>query len=332
MKKSWSKADNTELAPRKDEEKEGFKMKQYKEKLIVGIDHGYGNMKTAGHCFKTGIMGYETEPLFTKDMLEYGGRYYLIGEGHKEFLPDKIKDEDYYLLTLVAVAEELKDKGLSDADVIIAAGLPLTWTSGQKNEFAAYLSKNEEVSYTYQHTAYHVRIAGVRIYPQGYAAVAEFVATMKGLSVVADIGNGTMNTLFLANGRPISSKMYTEKFGTYQCTLAIREEFLQKTHRDIHDVIIDEVLQNGTADIPTADLKIIKTTAAEYVRDIFRRLREHGYDEGTMTLYITGGGGCLVRNFAKCNPERVKLVDDICAAAKGYEYMAELQLKADDAK
>ena len=107
-------------------------MKEFNEKLIVGIDHGYGNIKTANHCFKTGIMGFDTEPLFTKDMLEYGGRYYLIGEGHKEFLPDKIKDEDYYLLTLVAIAEELKDKGLTEADVIIAAGLPLTWTSGQK--------------------------------------------------------------------------------------------------------------------------------------------------------------------------------------------------------
>ena len=105
-----------------------------------------------------------------------------------------------------------------------------------------------------------------------------------------------MNTLFLTNGRPMSSKMYTEKFGTYQCTLAIREEFMQKTRREINDVIIDEVLQNGTADIPASDLKIIKTTAAEYVKDIFRRLREHGYDEGTMTLYITGGGGCLVKN------------------------------------
>ena len=46
-------------------------MKQFKEKLIVGIDHGYGNIKTANHCFKTGVMGFDAEPLFTKDMLEY---------------------------------------------------------------------------------------------------------------------------------------------------------------------------------------------------------------------------------------------------------------------
>ena len=157
----------TKRHPGKTGRKKVFTMKEFKEKLIVGIDHGYGNIKTANHCFKTGIMGYDAEPLFTKDMLVYGDRYYLIGEGHKEFLPDKIKDEDYYLLTLVAIAEDLKEKGLTEADVVIAAGLPLTWTSGQKAEFAAYLSKNEEVSFTYQHTDYHVRISGVKIYPQG---------------------------------------------------------------------------------------------------------------------------------------------------------------------
>lgn len=71
-------------------------MKTIHNTKIIGIDHGYGNMKTANFCFPTGITAYDHEPLFTADMLVYGGRYYLIGEGHKEFAPDKIKDEDYY--------------------------------------------------------------------------------------------------------------------------------------------------------------------------------------------------------------------------------------------
>jgi plasmid segregation protein ParM len=45
-----------------------------------------------------------------------------------------------------------------------------------------------------------------------------------------------------------------------------------------------------------------------------------------MTLYVTGGGGCLIRHFGRINTERVRFVDDICAAAKGYEYMAALQI------
>ena len=76
-------------------------------------------------------------------MLSFNGKYYLIGEGHKEFAPDKIKDEDYYILTLAAIAKELKAEGVTEADVHIAAGLPLTWTSGQKADFAAYLAKKQ---------------------------------------------------------------------------------------------------------------------------------------------------------------------------------------------
>ena len=55
---------------------------------IIGVDHGFGNMKTANHCFPTGLLRYDSEPLFTKDLLVYDGGYYLIGEGRKEFLPD----------------------------------------------------------------------------------------------------------------------------------------------------------------------------------------------------------------------------------------------------
>ena len=303
-------------------------MKELNDIRIIGVDHGYGNMKTANHCFKTGILAYDSEPLFTADMLVYEGKFYLIGEGHKEFISEKIKDEDYYLLTLVAIAKELKDAGLTEAKAVIAAGLPLTWTSGQKKDFAAYLDKNKEVSFTYKKIDYHITIEDVRIYPQGYAAIAEVTSAMKGVNIIADIGNGTMNVLYMVNGRPQSGKMYTEKFGTYQCTLAIREIFMQKTNRELNDAIIDEVLCTGTAEIGLADLKIIRAAATEYVNDIFRRLREHGYDEGTMKLYITGGGGCLVKHFRKCNPDRVIFVDDICAAAKGYEYLAEAQLKA----
>ena len=68
---------------------QGLMMKTIHNTKIIGIDHGYGNMKTANCCFPTGITAYDHEPLFTGDMLTYNGRYYLIGEGHKEFIAEK---------------------------------------------------------------------------------------------------------------------------------------------------------------------------------------------------------------------------------------------------
>ena len=74
---------------------------------IIGIDHGYGNIKTASTVTKSGVTAYETEPIFSGNILEYEGGYYRIGECQKEFVSDKVSDDDYYLLTLMAIAREL---------------------------------------------------------------------------------------------------------------------------------------------------------------------------------------------------------------------------------
>ena len=46
-----------------------------------------------------------------------------------------------------------------------------------------------------------------------------------------------------------------------------------------------------------------------------------------MRLYVVGGGGCLLRNFGQYDRARVTILDDICATAKGYEYLAYMSLK-----
>ena len=74
--------------------------------IILGIDHGYGNIKTAHTCFPTGVTAHKKEPTFHNDLLIYNDHFYTIGEGHKEFTADKMMDEDYYVLTLAAIARE----------------------------------------------------------------------------------------------------------------------------------------------------------------------------------------------------------------------------------
>ena len=62
--------------------------------MVIGIDHGYGNMKTATRCFPSGVARYDKEPIFQNNLLFYNGMYYQIGEEHKEFCAEKTQDED----------------------------------------------------------------------------------------------------------------------------------------------------------------------------------------------------------------------------------------------
>ena len=68
--------------------------------LIIGVDAGYGNFKTARRVFPTAVSVSDKAPVFARDFIEWNGRYYIIGEGHKGFVTDKVTDDDNYVLTM----------------------------------------------------------------------------------------------------------------------------------------------------------------------------------------------------------------------------------------
>ena len=138
-----------------------------KSLIILGVDHGYGNIKTANFCFHTSVDQYETRPDFARHVLEYNDHFYVIGEGHKEYRSDKMNDDDYYLLTLAAIARELNLRHVTDAAVFVAAGLPLTWLGSQKETFRQYLLRDDHADFRFDGKDYHVRFAGADIFPKG---------------------------------------------------------------------------------------------------------------------------------------------------------------------
>ena len=295
--------------------------------IVIGIDNGFGNTKTRNCCFPTGVLSCDREPTFQQNLLIYAGRYYLIGEGHKEFTAEKMLDSDHYILTLAAIARELDVRSLTSARVHVAAGLPLTWVTEQKEAFRQYLLQNPSVDFTYRGTQYHVEFTGADVLPQGFAAVADRLKDFTGINLLADIGNGTMNVMYIIDRRPQEKRCYTEKYGTNQCMLAVRENLMRLCHATVDESAIEKVFRTGTAEISERYLSVIRDTAADYVAGIFRKLREREYDPESMKLYVVGGGGCLVRNFGQYEADRVVINEDVCATAKGYEYLAELKLR-----
>ena len=250
--------------------------------IIIGVDHGFGNVKTARTCFKSGVTAHDKEPTFKSDLLIYENRYYTIGEEHKEFIPDKALDQDYYLLTLAAIARELRLRSMATARVYLAAGLPLTWVSEQRDTFKTYLLQKPSVDFTFRGAAYHVDFAGAEIYPQGFAAIADRLSEFRGVTMLCDIGNGTMNVMYIRNGKPIPSQCYTEKYGVQQCMIAVREKLMQKFGATVDDGVIEDVLRYGKADIGEKYLTAIRECAREYAGGIMKRLREHEYNPELM--------------------------------------------------
>lgn len=51
-------------------------------KIYIGLDHGYGNIKTAHRVFQTGIECYDEEPIVSTNYVKYRDKYYVIGESH----------------------------------------------------------------------------------------------------------------------------------------------------------------------------------------------------------------------------------------------------------
>ena len=302
-------------------------MRELKNTKIIAVDHGYGNMKTANTVTPTGIKAYETEPIFTGNILEYNGIYYRIGEGHKEFIPDKAMDEEYYLLTLMAIARELNVFSIREADVHLAAGLPLTWIRNQREAFRSYLLQNPEVHYLFNGKEYHLRFAGCSLYPQGYPAIVNQLGNFKGTNLLADIGNGTMNILYINNKKAQESRCWTEKLGVNQCMIAAKNAVLDKFGVKIEESTVEQILRFGTADISAPYLDCISSIARQYVAELFSTLRKYEYNPDLMRLYVVGGGGCLIRNFGAYDKSRVTIIDDICATAKGYESLAYMSLK-----
>lgn len=303
-------------------------MRNFNNIKIIGIDHGYGNIKTANTVTPMGVTAYDTEPVFSGNILQYRGKYYRLGEGHKPFVADKCEDEDYYVCTLMGIARELHRENIYEADVHIAAGLPLTWVKAQREKFRKYLLRNSEVEFVFNKKRFKVRIVGCSIFPQGYAAILDKIGEMRGINMLADIGNGTMNVMYIKNKKPSETDSYTEKLGVNQCVIAAQNAVLDEFQTKIDEGIIEQVIRFGTADIAPKYLECVTKTAQDYCGRIFKTLEKYEYNSELMRLWIVGGGGCIIKNFGKFDKARVTIIDDICASAKGYEMLTYRILKA----
>ena len=186
----------------------------------------------------------------------------------------KVEDDSFYLLTLAAVAKELKKRGLSDAKVFLAVGLPLTRFGAERNNFIKYLTKNKRVDFRYENEAYHIEIDDVAVFPQCYAAVVDKIPTMAKKTLVVDIGSWTIDIMPVINKSPDESKCVTVPRGLITCMRSINEQCVRQLNGEVDETEIQNIMRYGRSDIDDEYLAIIKAEIEDFVEKVYNSIRE----------------------------------------------------------
>nr|WP_325223561.1 ParM/StbA family protein [uncultured Oscillibacter sp.] len=292
--------------------------------LTIGVDHGYAAMKSAHFSFPTGLVEYDHEPYTQQNVLEYGGKFYVVGSGRQPLQKDKTLTEDYYILTLAAVAKELAcRKADATASVHLAAGLPLTSFGRDKKKFRAYLLRDgRPVFFRFEGSAYTVRITEVSLFPQGYAAVLTQPDLLNEPSVIlADVGGWTVDLMRLDNRIPNAATCRSLELGMIRCLDEIAEQVRRNLGLSMTAAQIESVLCGEASSVDDNAKQIIHREADGYARRLLSAIAESGLDARAMPAVFLGGGAALLKRRVRATEGlcRPVILDDVCLNAKGYE-------------
>lgn len=294
---------------------------------IIGFDNGYQFGKTAGTLFDNGVhpLG-KVEPSIKEHSLKYGRKYYKVGEGRAAITEDKVSDENARLLTMVAIAKELKAEGVQDAEIILAVGLPFSDYGRERKDLEEYYNRIPVMKYEYEGIRYHITIRQVLVYPQCYSAIASRLCNMAGDYLVVDIGSKTTDVVFLRNGLPVESRSVTIEKAMVKWIRQIQGNLQVQYGKNIPESEILKVLLKQPGFLPRSQANLIRDTIREQIHSLELELKEREYDLQYTNVIYVGGGAAAMKNFSE-RRANVAYDPDIHANAKGYEFLAAQILK-----
>lgn len=251
--------------------------------------------------------------------MEFRGKKYVIGQERMGKQESKMENDNYYLLTLVAIAKEIKDIS-KVATVDLAVGVPLTLYGKEKKAFRDYLIANERASFTYEGVHYTVCFGKVRVFAQCHAAVANRMDGMDRLTAV-DCGSWTLDIMSVVNKAPLLDDCHTYQLGLITAIDHIQKECIASFGKEVPEYIINEVIEKGDKDAiaknKEAIMKVIQSGLKRYATEVEAKLRELKIDFDFTNVVYVGGGAGVMRRFG------IRYVTDVRANAEGYRYLAE---------
>lgn len=293
--------------------------------MNIGIDHGYYAIKTRHFSFPAGIAVYSHEPYTLQNTLEYGGKFYVCGTGRQPILRNKTENDNYYLLTLAAIAREIKRRGENtECSVTLAAGLPLAGFGREKKFFREYLLRSSQpVCFKFEGVPYKITIEDVKLFPQGYSAIAihpELIQNEPSV-LLMDIGGWTVDLMRLDNGVPNASTCRSLELGMIRCIDETKEQVRRDVGLSVTDAQVERVLAGKPCSMDEKARSIIRRQGRLYTERLLSAVMESGFDLKAIPVVMLGGGASVVKG--NVSPQdglcRVFALTDDRVNAEGFE-------------
>lgn len=317
------------------------------EQHIFGIDHGNGNIKTANTVFPCGFTCQQIKPasIFGEDVIFYKGKYYILNPERFPYALDKTKNDNYFILTLFALAKEIKSrseklnvtwkdfKGFVGKDIVLAVGLPPAHFEMQQKGFKKYFEDHARygVEFTYNDKPFSFHIKDVKLFPQDYAAAIIFkqdLISKYSTVYCIDIGDGTVDLLGMRDGVPDKNVMVSRELGMARLREKIIDDVINDYAYTLDGKIIEDVLTPGKETVLDFEItEKIKRETAEWAMKIMNQLSVKVPDFRIAPTIFAGGGSILLKPYFLDSGYfgKIEFISNINANAIGYEEIAKIQ-------
>ena len=297
--------------------------------LVLGVDVGFGNTKSANNIFSSGVTKHKVMPPINTKVLETISGIYSAGHPKNTIQESKIIDETTLVLTEAAIAEEMKRLDITRADIHLGVGVPLTRMGVEKQPLIDYYTKNRRLCFKYEGIPYSINLLSVNVFPQGYAGVVNYMQSFKKVALVIDMGSWTVDILPLKEGQPDLSQCKSLPLGTITCMHTINENLRESFNGEADEIHLKEVMITGTSnELPEKYLKVIRDGLYTYVDSIMGQLRALQFNLDTTQLIFVGGGATIIKHFLDTNKyPNASIIDDVFINAKGYENLIRFKIR-----
>lgn len=304
--------------------------------MIIAIDHGNFAIKTVHYQFTSGYIEHTTRPAIVDDYLEFNGKYYTLSDDNRvPYSMDKTRTDDFFILTLFAIAKELLHEKINTVEakfipIDLAVGLPPEHYGLMRDKFAAYFRNRGMIKFVYQGQSFSITINQVMVYPQALLAIAQQSQDIFKYDriFVVDIGGYTTDVLLLKYGKPDMTYCRSLDMGVISMFNDVRRKVNVSHQMQIWDDQIIKVLQNKEEFLPDDVKSIVLNEKAQYINKILRNLAELQINLRSTPSIFVGGGSILFRDAIENSEDvyRPMFVEDSKANAIGYYIMAQKQL------